>query len=202
MVSKVFILAIVSCGVACAALDNSFEEPLVYRSQGSLVTEALKKFLKAPTPVKADGFTDVLGHIEDFMRGMYYGLQANPSSISECVKSFDPLEESSKELLQKLQAIYVNKNPQYAIESIISLNEMVKDLVSFFDLCGVEILMQKLSNIPTRDGFGELVLEFGLNYDDVLDTAGYFAKDFSDGDYSSSGVDLGKIMRMLLKFSL
>ncbi|CAG9325151.1 unnamed protein product [Blepharisma stoltei] len=149
------------------------------------------------------GSENLLGSgFQDFFYGIYLGIQENPISPGFCVNSFTPLSYSYSQLRQSIISIFTELNLNYLFAAITNFNYYNNKLVNSWDLCGGNYLSTILPNLFTEDGFGNLIVNFGASYAQIIENWEKLVENAGNNNYINAGAACGEILSDLLDFSI
>lgn len=136
--------------------------------------------------------------LDDFLSGLFQGLQDSPESPSACVASLPVLSMKYSELLAVCSSPF---QAQKLFSALFSFNKLMDEAVSAFEFCKIQSLLDQLAVLPTKKGFGELLLGLGLHYSEILNNIEGASLHLKSENYGLAGVATGTVLRYLFNFS-
>ena len=136
--------------------------------------------------------------VSPFFAGLTEGLQVNPGSPSNCVKSFTMISTSYDSFISILQAIQITK----VYPLIKSFNDFVNQFVSSFDICKYASFLNKYFT-DAETTILNLLINVTGNWEALNEALSQLAVAiFIDSDPYTIGVCSGKVIRYMTGFSL
>ena len=81
-------------------------------------------------------------------------------------------------------------------------NEFMNQLVSLYKLCNIQLLIKRISEIPTRDGLAYIVLRLGSHFDTIIDGFDFGTQELVNGKFEKAGRQYGVAIQFLFDFAL
>lgn len=136
--------------------------------------------------------------ISPFFGGLTEGLQVNPGSPSNCVKSFSMISTSYDYFISILQTIQITK----VYPLIKSFNDFVNQFVSSFDICKYASFLNKYFT-DAETTILNLLINITGNWEELNQALSQLMMAiFIDNDPYSIGICTGQVIRYMTGFSL
>ena len=169
-----FLAMLFASACACPSLKERYQREDFLQSCANASSPSCTDYLKSIVEDLASCHTSVsvvrlTANYDDFMSGLIYGLQKDPRSKSQCMASSDPLSKATETLRKRVEDFLSEIKVLSLFDILDDFNEFMNQLVSLYELCGFQLLIKRISEVPTRDGLAYIVLRLGSHFDTIID---------------------------------
>lgn len=193
------ILAAQACASLKSHLTRSNFEAACQDSQSvacpSFLARALTELLACPS-------LSLTSNTSNFLGGFFEGLRKDASAPSQCLNSVTPLNVSTDALSALVATFGKSFDVLLVYDILYSFNQFMNDLVSLYELCAIQFLIDKVVAVGTRDGFAFIVLRLGTHFDTIVDGVDFGVRDLNSGDYEKAGRNFGVAAQFLFDFGI
>ncbi|OMJ83421.1 hypothetical protein SteCoe_15641 [Stentor coeruleus] len=132
-----------------------------------------------------------------FIEGLIQGIQVDPATPSNCVKSYDSISTSYDQLVSTFNTL----TEDILFDFISNFNNFVNQFVASYDLCNYVSIADKYFKDKNTALLNFLINAFG-NFSLFLASISDFLKSAGSRDYYNMGYYAGEMIRYGLGISL
>ena len=142
----------------------------------------------------------VYDNLEEFLEGTLNGMRKDPDVKSECVVETETIFTPWAGLLSNIEEIVTTGNPIYLFDLPVNVNLVLQSTVAITESCSLRQLSTIVQESFRRNGFGRLLLNLALSYNDTVSDLDELFRNLSRDRYEEAGNYFGKIISILLNF--
>ena len=132
-----------------------------------------------------------------FLQGFIQGIQINPASPSNCVKSYSDIGTSYKAMIATFDKIGVNT----IFDFLNRFNDFVNQFVNSYGICSYSTIYNNYFS-SKDDAILNFLVNFFANYFEIIAGLELIPQYKATGDYTNLGIDIGQIFRYCTGISL